>query len=1459
MTTKPYLVVYNLKPNDTFNCKEQGGFEMILFENKLFNSQLIQTIISSLDGNKPIVIINAEVELPAFWSQRLLEGVRNHSVDLCSALTCQLNSLSPLTDNDKFTKDLSKLDNLIYLLQRPKLIYTNQINFECFVVKNKVVLKNLDQITYRACNNLLVQSHSNGSIRSIEKITLGNQNPLPAHALAELQWRLKEQTSTLLSDSSYPLLDEKPIMLHITMNWGGGVQHWINTFSQHEKNHHHLILVSNGEFYRESHGEILNLHFQRTDGVLIKTFELESPIKATCVEHLEYRALLKQLTNQFQISQIVVSSLIGHSMECLNTNIPTTRVFHDYFPSWPSLSAQLDRPKITKNDVVLALEKSQSEPFGTISESDYIQWRDKIHHLYQTQSINLVAPSQSVIENLTKIDKDVFKHTQIIPHAIQAFDPVRYNKTSSVFQILVLGRINFIKGQQLIEEIMNQLVEDYYFTLLGAGKNGEKYKNLSNVTVIEDYENGALEMLLQEIEPDLALITSQTSETFSYTLSELQQAGICTISTKFGALKNRIVDSKTGFLCENNSIDFCKKIIQLKNNPDLIIKVRENLVALEPITFEEVAQQYASVFSRKIKPVYGLVNNQSNNNVLAKKLHALHKEKLRIEVLLDEAELSLIERTKWGKKLTHNLKKAEKNIQLERTEAEYLKELIAQEAKRMTAEIDTLKFIVDDKQSQLEKIGNELNITQQEKNSVEQELSSKKQELSSKKQELSSKKQELSSVYQSRSWRITKPIRRFTTWGRHKRNALKYRVAQIKTVPARIVRSIKTRGLRGTLIAVKQKSQKPQATKQTSVELTQNFQAFSIDKKINPNVSIIIPVYNHFEHTYNCLKSIAKLGDKATFEVIVIDDCSTDETQKLIKHISGINYHRQNQNGGFIESCNTGAKLAKSQYLMFLNNDTVVYNDWLDSLLGVFNNYHDAGLVGSKLVYPNNQLQEAGGIVFSDASGWNYGRLGDPDEPQFNHLREVDYCSGASILIRKELFEQLGQFDRRYKPAYYEDTDLAFAVRNIGKKVYYQPASKVTHFEGISSGTDLSQGMKKYQVVNQTKFKKKWQNQLKNQLRSGMEIEMCRIHGQPKRILIFDACTPTPDQDSGSLRMINLIKILKELRYHIIFMPENFSYNDKYTQDLQQLGVECIYNPYITNPVDYLKDKGQFLDVVMLSRYYVAEQAMPFIREYCPKAQIIFDTVDLHYIRERRMAELNNDSKLAKMAEETKVKELAVAKACDLTLVVSPYEVEVLNKDIPDVQVKVLSNIHEIYGCRKSFAQRKDIMFIGGYQHTPNVDAVEWFVSEVFPLIEKQLPELKFHIVGSKAPKHIQAMARENIVFQGFVENIEPIMDDIRIAVAPLRYGAGVKGKVNMSMSYGQPVIGTKVAVEGMFTENEKDCLMAETPQEFAQKVIRLYQDEALWNTISRGGLANVENYFSFESAKKSIENLLSS
>lgn len=215
------------------------------------------------------------------------------------------------------------------------------------------------------------------------------------------------------------------------------------------------------------------------------------------------------------------------------------------------------------------------------------------------------------------------------------------------------------------------------------------------------------------------------------------------------------------------------------------------------------------------------------------------------------------------------------------------------------------------------------------------------------------------------------------------------------------------------------------------------------------------------------------------YEIIIADDVSNDETIKIKDYVQNITVIRNEKNLGFLLNCNNAAKYARGEYLHFLNNDTQVEENWLSSLVQLIESDEKIGMVGSKLVYPDGRQQEAGGIIWNDASGWNFGRLDDPSKPEYNYVREVDYISGASILLSKKLWLEIGGFDERYVPAYYEDSDLAFEVRNHGYKVMFQPKSVVVHFEGISHGTDTNTGIKSYQIKNKEKFIEKWKDELK--------------------------------------------------------------------------------------------------------------------------------------------------------------------------------------------------------------------------------------------------------------------------------------------------------------------------------------------------------------------------------------------
>lgn len=619
----------------------------------------------------------------------------------------------------------------------------------------------------------------------------------------------------------------------------------------------------------------------------------------------------------------------------------------------------------------------------------------------------------------------------------------------------------------------------------------------------------------------------------------------------------------------------------------------------------------------------------------------------------------------------------------------------------------------------------------------------------------------------------------------------------------------------------------------------------------NPKVSIVIPAYNQFEYTYACVKSIIENTQDCTYEVILGDDVSTDKTKHIQKYIHGITVSRNKENLRFLRNCNNAAKLARGEYIFFLNNDTTVNPEWLSSLVELIESDDTIGMVGSKLVYPNGTLQEAGGIIWADGSGWNYGRNGDPYQPEFNYVRDVDYISGAAIMIRHSLWKEIGGFDELFNPAYCEDSDLAFEVRKHGYRVVYQPKSVVVHYEGVSNGTDLTSGVKKYQVENNEKLKKKWAEELSHQYKDETDLFKARERNYgAKTVLFIDHYVPTYDKDAGSKTTFQYIKMFVKQGYRVKFIGDNFASFEPYTTVLEQMGVEVLYGyRYSIHIYEWIKEHQKDIDFVYLNRPHISEKYVDFIKNET-NIKMIYYGHDLHYLRVLRESELTGDRKLATESRWWRNKEFSLMEKVDVSYYPSSVEVDAIHEIRPNLPVKAIT-AYVFEEFQKNFSydakEREGLLFVGGFAHQPNVDAVKWFVREIYPLIWER-EKIPFYIVGSNAPQEIQDLNGDGIVFKGFVseEELDHLYKSCRMVVVPLRYGAGVKGKVVEALYYGTPLITTNVGAEGI-TGVENVAVVADEPAEIVEKVMELYHDDEQLECMAMNSQNYVKENFSID------------
>jgi O-antigen biosynthesis protein len=623
-------------------------------------------------------------------------------------------------------------------------------------------------------------------------------------------------------------------------------------------------------------------------------------------------------------------------------------------------------------------------------------------------------------------------------------------------------------------------------------------------------------------------------------------------------------------------------------------------------------------------------------------------------------------------------------------------------------------------------------------------------------------------------------------------------------------------------------------------------EAINLPEFTDPRVSLIIPLYSGAGLTRRCLETIRDHTHDVAFEVVLVDDTSDPQTKGLLGLVSGAQILRNERNVGYLRSVTRGAAAARGEWLVLCNNDIEATPGWLANLLRCAKDHDRVGVVAPKFIAPDGLLSEAGGIIWDDGTGVNYGRGDEPSRPHYEYTREVDYGSAAALLVKRELWQELGGYDERYLPMYYEDADLCFAARQRGWRVLYEPSAVVIHAEGSTAGTDPSAGHKRHQEANRIKFVAKWRELLQAEhLPPGEKRrveEAARRHRGP-HVLVVDFRTPMWDRDAGSLRMLEMIRSLQRLGYAVTFAPDNGARLEPYTRKLQRMGVEVIYGAVDVMPV--LQEIGPSLTAAILSRPHPASRWLDSVREFAPAAVVAYDTVDLHWVRESRRFALSSADPAPEngriVAQGPKAAalfelELAMVRASDITVAVTEQEREQILANVPDARVVVIPTIHAVAKDIHPPAGRGDVLFVGGFEHLPNGDAVKYLVREVMPHVWQQRPDVSVTIVGGSAPREVESLASSRVHIRGWVADLEPVLSSARTMVVPVRFGAGVKGKITQGLAAGLPVVTTPVGAEGLNGEDGKNMLIAADAESLAKRIVRVVEDDALWQSLSLAG-----------------------
>lgn len=626
-----------------------------------------------------------------------------------------------------------------------------------------------------------------------------------------------------------------------------------------------------------------------------------------------------------------------------------------------------------------------------------------------------------------------------------------------------------------------------------------------------------------------------------------------------------------------------------------------------------------------------------------------------------------------------------------------------------------------------------------------------------------------------------------------------------------------------------------------------------------PQLSIVLVFYQQAHLSYLCLQALLEFAD-VCYELIIVDNNSTDETAKLLNKINNATIIRNADNFGFVKAVNQAAEVAAGEYILLLNNDALIEKNTLSSALQVIESDKSVGAVGAKIKLLDGSTQEAGSIIFSDGACLGYGRGKATENYEFMFQRDVDYCSGAFLLFRNSSFKALGGFDLDYAPAYYEESDFCIRLQKQGLRTVYVPNSQITHYEFASSGG--MEGAKKLQAEHREVLCTKHADYLAEQFTNdGSNVLRARTRNNFPNILVIDDRVPYPSLGAGYPRCANILFELSRMELNISFYPLLFpeeQWDDVY-KTLPNT-IEVILESGHDELQSFLTQRKDFYQFVVVSRVHNMEffnHCLSLQPDLLGDAKIIYDAEAVSAPREILRKEFLGETLSAEDQAELIDKELQQSKLAEKIVAVSDNEAEIFKRhgySEPVVLGHTLANKPGSNG----FIQRSGLLFVGALRDegSPNVDSLLWFLINVFPILEQAIPDIKLNIVGDNSAPSLAAIGKDNVNFTGRVDSIEEIYNASRVFIAPTRFAAGIPHKIHEAAAKGLPSVTTALLAQQLGWQDTKELLVGDTPEAYAAQCIKLYQDQNIWQNVRDAGLTAIANDCSQEAFRKNLAGL---